>query len=44
MPHKVRSFAWQDVRDVIPHRVNLQSRGIVVPYTCVFCDINPENS
>lgn len=44
VPRKVRNFTLRAVCDMLPDRVHLQSRGVVVPYNCVFCDINPKNT
>lgn len=44
VPYKVRYFAWRMSRDCIPHRINLQRKGIDVPGSCGLCDTNMESS
>ena len=44
IPHKVRYFAWRAVRNLLPTRVNLQKRGLMVPCNCLLCGRNLENT
>ncbi|XVF51873.1 hypothetical protein PTKIN_Ptkin04bG0219100 [Pterospermum kingtungense] len=44
VPPKVRSFLWRLARDCLPHRINLQKKGITVSSLCAVCNSHLENS
>ncbi|KAJ9554109.1 hypothetical protein OSB04_018154 [Centaurea solstitialis] len=44
IPNKVKFFIWRAIREVIPTRNALQSRGIQVPPLCPLCNRNVENN
>ncbi|GJY74078.1 RNA-directed DNA polymerase, eukaryota [Tanacetum coccineum] len=45
LPRKVNNFMWRLKRDRLPHRLNLSSRGIVIPeISCPSCSRNVESN
>ena len=43
VPSKIKFCLWKAYRDVLPMRCRLQTKGVVVPLTCVLCDSDVEN-